>query len=55
MKCTYEESESFLEEAYFTDFDHNNNESIDKFVTEFTKIKEDNDPEEGILYNTNFQ
>lgn len=55
LKCTYDESDSFLEEAYFTDFDHNNNEKIEKFVTEFTKIREDNDPEEGTIYNSNYQ
>ena len=51
MKCRYDESPAFVEEAFGVIFEASNNERIDKYVTEFTKIKEDNDLEEGTFYN----
>jgi hypothetical protein len=47
--------EEFINEAYENYVIEENNEQIDKFVTEFKKIKEDNDQEERIVYNKDFE
>eukprot|EP00347_Sterkiella_histriomuscorum_P016786 403351858 len=44
----------FIQEAYETEFDICNNEMIEMYETEFNKVKEDNDQDEGIFFNKSF-
>ena len=46
------DEEQFISEAYEVDFDPFMSEQIEKYVTEFTQIREDNDAEEGVQYNS---
>lgn len=41
----------FVKEAFEVEFDLNSNEQIDMYETEYNKVKEDNDTEEGVFHN----